>query len=142
MAGIYGGDKGTYSICVSGAYLAHFSSASPSFALLLIFFSPLTPFLLAGGYEGDVDLGERLTFSGAGGRALKGTDAKPENRRTAPQSANQSWETPMNASLRKSVETGKPIRVLRGFKGKSCFAPETGYRCASFLRPLATPSSR
>jgi len=34
----------------------------------------------------------------------------------------------VNAALRKSVSTKKPLRVLRGFKNPSPFAPETGYR--------------
>ena len=51
----------------------------------------------------------------------------PKNLRTAPQSADQTWDG-INASLLRSVETKKPIRVLRGFKGKSAFAPEEGYR--------------
>ncbi|GAA6004500.1 hypothetical protein JCM10207_000755 [Rhodosporidiobolus poonsookiae] len=98
VAGIAGSSDGCWSICVSG------------------------------GYDGDVDLGERLTFSGSGGRDLKGTDKNPKNLRTAEQSSDQLWTNPLNASLLKSVETQKPIRVLRGFKGKSCYAPLEGYR--------------
>ncbi|GAA5827042.1 hypothetical protein JCM11251_002219 [Rhodosporidiobolus azoricus] len=98
VAGIAGGTEGCWSICVSG------------------------------GYEGDVDLGERLTFSGSGGRDLKGVPGKEKNLRTAAQSSDQTWENPLNAALKKSIRTGKPIRVLRGFKGKSCYAPVEGYR--------------
>ncbi|GAA5898703.1 hypothetical protein JCM6882_000903 [Rhodosporidiobolus microsporus] len=98
VAGISGGDDGCWSICVSG------------------------------GYEGDVDMGTRLTFSGSGGRDLKGTPGKEKNLRTAEQSSDQTWDNPLNAALRRSVETGKPIRLLRGFKGKSCYAPLEGYR--------------
>ncbi|GAA6010684.1 hypothetical protein JCM11491_002895 [Sporobolomyces phaffii] len=82
---------------------------------------------VSGGYVDDVDLGYRLTFSGSGGRDLKGTAKMPKNLRTAPQSADQTWDG-LNAALKRSVETKKPIRVLRGFKGKSAFAPEEGYR--------------
>ncbi|GAA5959852.1 hypothetical protein JCM3765_000620 [Sporobolomyces pararoseus] len=82
---------------------------------------------VSGGYVDDVDLGYRLTYSGSGGRDLKGTAKMPKNLRTAPQSADQTWDG-INASLLRSVETKKPIRVLRGFKGKSAFAPEEGYR--------------
>ncbi|KAM0755932.1 hypothetical protein T439DRAFT_376209 [Meredithblackwellia eburnea MCA 4105] len=82
---------------------------------------------LSGGYEDDIDLGYAFTYTGSGGRDLKGTKANPKNLRTAPQSSDQEF-TAMNAALQYSVTTKKPIRVIRGFKGKSCFAPETGYR--------------
>lgn len=112
---------------------------------------------VSGGYVDDVDLGYRLTYSGSGGRDLKGkalvsnffalaiceknkmderklcarplpgTATAPKNPRTAPQSADQTWDG-LNASLKRSVETKKPIRVLRGFKGRSAFAPVEGYR--------------
>ncbi|GAA5969347.1 hypothetical protein JCM11641_007559 [Rhodosporidiobolus odoratus] len=98
VAGIAAGQQGCYSICVSG------------------------------GYDGDVDLGERLTYSGSGGRDLKGTATNRKNLRTAAQSFDQSWETPLNASLLRSVKSQKPIRVMRGYKGKSCYAPVEGYR--------------
>ncbi|XP_046862748.1 E3 ubiquitin-protein ligase UHRF1-like isoform X2 [Xenia sp. Carnegie-2017] len=44
---------------------------------------------LSGGYEDDLDFGECFTFTGEGGRDLKGTKANPKNLRTAPQSKNQ-----------------------------------------------------
>ncbi|GAA6039034.1 hypothetical protein JCM8097_000166 [Rhodosporidiobolus ruineniae] len=83
---------------------------------------------VSGGYDGDVDLGERLTFSGSGGRDLKGTPGKEKNLRTAAQSFDQTWDNPLNAALFRSVQTKKPIRVMRGHKGKSCYAPVDGYR--------------
>ncbi|KAL8283661.1 hypothetical protein RQP46_005456 [Phenoliferia psychrophenolica] len=82
---------------------------------------------LSGGYEDDIDLGYAFTYTGSGGRDLKGTAGAPKNLRTAAQSFDQSF-TAVNAGLQKSVETQKPIRVIRGFKSKSCFGPETGYR--------------
>ncbi len=42
---------------------------------------------LSGGYEDDVDLGETFTYTGSGGRDLKGTKANPKNLRTAPKAA-------------------------------------------------------
>ncbi|KAI0757013.1 hypothetical protein C8Q80DRAFT_1215776 [Daedaleopsis nitida] len=54
---------------------------------------------LSGGYEDDVDLGDAFTFTGSGGRDLHGTKSNPKNLRTAPQSADQSFETPLNAAL-------------------------------------------
>ncbi|KAI0365226.1 hypothetical protein BV20DRAFT_954754 [Pilatotrama ljubarskyi] len=83
---------------------------------------------LSGGYEDDVDLGEAFTFTGSGGRDLKGTKDKPKNLRTAPQSCDQSFENPFNRALKKSCETKKPIRVIRGYKLDSQFAPAEGYR--------------
>lgn len=34
----------------------------------------------------------------------------------------------MNRTLKASVDTGNPVRVIRGFKLKSVYAPSTGYR--------------
>jgi len=62
-----------------------------------------------------------------GGRDLKGTASNPKNLRTAPQSRDQKLSRG-NASLVKSVENKKPVRVIRGYKLRSPFAPEEGYR--------------
>lgn len=53
-----------------------------------------------------------------------------EKLRTAPQSSDQSFEDRNNAALQRSVDTQKPVRVIRGFKGKvrSKYAPSEGYR--------------
>ncbi|KAH9965754.1 PUA-like domain-containing protein [Russula dissimulans] len=83
---------------------------------------------LSGGYEDDVDLGECFTFTGSGGRALRGTKANPKNLRTAPQSSDQSFENSFNKALKISSETGKPVRVIRGYKLNSPYAPLEGYR--------------
>ncbi|KAF8640478.1 hypothetical protein AX17_000141 [Amanita inopinata Kibby_2008] len=114
VAGIAGGKEGAYSVAISG------------------------------GYDDDVDLGYAFTYTGSGGRALKGTKSAPKNvryfiftaeyhyrlpkLRTAPQSSDQSFENPFNKTLLKSVETKKPVRVIRGFKLKSKYAPSEGYR--------------
>jgi len=83
---------------------------------------------LSGGYEDDVDLGDCFTFTGSGGRALRGTKSNPKNLRTAPQSSDQNFENPSNRALKVSSETGKPVRVIRGFKLDSPYAPSEGYR--------------
>jgi len=75
-----------------------------------------------------VDLGECFTFTGSGGRALRGTKANPKNLRTAPQSSDQSFENSFNKALKISSETGKPVRVIRGYKLNSPYAPLEGYR--------------
>ena len=62
-----------------------------------------------------------------GGRDLKGTAAKPKNLRTAPQSRDQCLSRG-NAALVRSADTKRPLRVIRGFKSRSVFAPEEGYR--------------
>lgn len=97
VAGIHGGPDGAYSIALSG------------------------------GYEDDLDLGDCFTYTGEGGRDLKGTKAKPKNLRTAPQSKDQTL-TRGNLALSRSVETKNPVRVIRGYKLSSQFAPEDGYR--------------
>lgn len=98
VAGISGGPKGAYSVALSG------------------------------GYEDDVDLGYAFTYTGSGGRDLKGTKAKPKNLRTAPQSSDQTFENAFNKALQISAKTKKPVRVIRGFKLHSRYAPTEGYR--------------
>jgi len=46
--------------------------------------------------------------------------------RTAPQSSDQTFDNPMNKSLKVSSETRKPVRVIRGFKLPSIYAPASG----------------
>ncbi|KAI0669923.1 hypothetical protein C8Q78DRAFT_976572 [Trametes maxima] len=83
---------------------------------------------LSGGYEDDIDYGDAFTFTGSGGRDLRGTKDKPKNLRTAPQSCDQSFDNHYNMALKKSCETKKPIRVIRGYKLDSPYAPAEGYR--------------
>ncbi|KAF8898706.1 PUA-like domain-containing protein [Infundibulicybe gibba] len=83
---------------------------------------------LSGGYDDDVDLGYAFTYTGSGGRDLKGTKAAPKNLRTAPQSSDQTFENSFNKALKRSSETGKPVRVIRGYKLQSLYAPSEGYR--------------
>ncbi|KAJ1525645.1 hypothetical protein ONE63_008863 [Megalurothrips usitatus] len=82
---------------------------------------------LSGGYEDDVDLGDSFTYTGEGGRDLKGTASNPKNLRTAPQSKHQALVRG-NLALSRNVETGNPVRVIRGYKLNSKFAPDSGYR--------------
>ncbi|XP_071949007.1 uncharacterized protein [Antedon mediterranea] len=82
---------------------------------------------LSGGYEDDIDLGDCFTYTGSGGRDLKGTKANPKNLRTAPQSKDQTLAK-VNLALSRNVDNGKPVRVIRGYKLDSPFAPEDGYR--------------
>ena len=82
---------------------------------------------LSGGYEDDLDCGLAFTYTGAGGRDLKGTKANPKNLRTAPQSKDQTL-TRSNLALSRNVENRRSVRVIRGFKLDSPYAPEEGYR--------------
>lgn len=82
---------------------------------------------LSGGYEDDVDIGECFTYTGEGGRALKGTTSDPKNLRTAPQSKDQTL-TRGNLALSLNITTRIPVRVIRGSNLKNEFAPEYGYR--------------
>jgi len=94
--------------------------------------------VLSGGYEDDVDNGDEFYYTGAGGRDLSG------NKRTAEQSFDQEL-TRSNGALAvncackfddenggeaKDWTKGKPIRVVRGYKGAkhSKYAPELGNR--------------
>ncbi|KAK0233207.1 PUA-like domain-containing protein [Armillaria fumosa] len=83
---------------------------------------------LSGGYDDDVDLGYAFTYTGSGGRDLKGTAAQPKNLRTAAQSSDQTFENTFNKALKRSSENKKPIRVIRGYKLRSPYAPSEGYR--------------
>ncbi|KAF4605246.1 hypothetical protein EYR40_004029 [Pleurotus pulmonarius] len=87
---------------------------------------------LSGGYADDIDLGYAFTYTGSGGRDLRGTKANPKNLRTAPQDSDQTFENRVGPlyyiSFLKSSETRKPVRVIRGYKLKSKYAPSEGYR--------------
>ncbi|KAF8748396.1 SAD/SRA domain [Rhizoctonia solani] len=83
VAGISGGPEGAYSVALSG------------------------------GYDDDIDMGDAFTYTGSGGRDLKGTAKNPKNLRTAPQSSHQSFEHSFNKALKVSSETRKPVRVIR-----------------------------
>ncbi|KAI0335920.1 hypothetical protein GY45DRAFT_1358257 [Cubamyces sp. BRFM 1775] len=80
--------------------------------------------VLSGGYEDDKDEGYSFTYTGCGGRDKKSGE-KP---REGPQTCDQSWSNSRNMSLRVSAYTKKPVRVVRGYKSSSDFAPAKGYR--------------
>ncbi|THV02585.1 SRA-YDG [Dendrothele bispora CBS 962.96] len=77
--------------------------------------------VLSDKYEDDVDQGNLICYTGTGGK-------KDVNDDHAPQVEDQSFSHPMNASLLKSMETGKPVRVVRGMSKYSKYAPSKGYR--------------
>lgn len=76
--------------------------------------------VISGGYEDDLDLGEEIVYTGAGGN-----DAS-----TGKQVENQSWENKGNAGLLVSMDQGLHVRVIRGAAHKSEFSPQKGYSYA------------
>jgi SAD/SRA domain len=84
---------------------------------------------VSGGYEDDIDEGYKFVFTGEGGRHLNvdPKTGKAKNLRTAPQTRAQGMKKG-NLALKRSCETGNPVRVIRGYKGKSVWAPREGYR--------------
>ncbi|KDR72876.1 hypothetical protein GALMADRAFT_252197 [Galerina marginata CBS 339.88] len=72
-------------------------------------------------YEDDKDNGETLIYTGTGGQEDSFGGA-------GPQVADQTFDHPSNAALKKSVETKYPVRVVRGPNRGSRYAPESGYR--------------
>jgi len=73
--------------------------------------------VLNGGYKDDVDLGDRIIYTGMGGQDTRHN-----------QVADQSWATPANAAMRRNAQTGLPVRVIRGWRAKTRYSPLTGYR--------------
>jgi len=71
--------------------------------------------VLSGGYEDDVDSGDKQTFtySGAGGKS-EGTWGQPGR-----QTENQSFKHPDNFALERSSISKWPVRVVRAFEDAS-----------------------
>ena len=68
------------------------------------------------GYEDDEDHGAFIIYTGQGGQDSSGRQVKDQEYVRG------------NAGLRKSLLEGYPIRVIRGSKLKSPYAPQQGYR--------------
>jgi putative restriction endonuclease len=79
--------------------------------------------VIAGGYEDDVDHGEEVLFTGAGGH----------NPNTGRQVANQELAR-WNLALVKNLTDGLPVRVVRGAELGSPYAPAAGYRYDGLYR--------
>jgi len=80
--------------------------------------------VMSGAYEDDVDEGDWFTYIGTGGR----TDSHHRGKlcEELPQTFDQTFEHPHNASLLQSYVTRKPVRVVRGHK--TVHGPQNGYR--------------
>ncbi|KAJ7336372.1 PUA-like domain-containing protein [Mycena albidolilacea] len=77
------------------------------------------------GYEDDEDQGETIIYTGEGkGKPDEGQDTKSWKK----QQADQDMNSPGNAALKRSVETGNLVRVIRGSDGNIKYAPLQGYR--------------
>ena len=72
--------------------------------------------VLSGGYEGDVDYGDVIIYTGHGGR----------DPRTGQQTHDQPF-TRGNRALALSKQNGLPVRVVRGSNQDSPLSPPSGY---------------
>ncbi|KAH8094514.1 PUA-like domain-containing protein [Cristinia sonorae] len=88
--------------------------------------------VLSGGYEDDVDLGETFTYTGSGGRQKTSREGKAI--RMGPQIEDQSFKHHPNQALLMAMKNNRPIRVVRGFKLNSIYAPAEGYRYDGLYR--------
>ncbi len=73
--------------------------------------------VLSGGYEDDMDMGDEIIYTGAGGN----------DPNTKKQVKDQSWENTWNAGLLLSMNQGLPVRVIRGHTHRSEYSPQKGY---------------
>ncbi|PZG46988.1 hypothetical protein C1I98_13835 [Spongiactinospora gelatinilytica] len=73
--------------------------------------------VVSGGYRDDRDYGTTIFYTGHGGR----------DPNTGVQISDQSLEDSGNAALIRSMETGYPVRVVRGAGGDPDYSPPTGY---------------
>ncbi|KAG1899429.1 PUA-like domain-containing protein [Suillus fuscotomentosus] len=76
--------------------------------------------VVSGQYKDDKDEGDTIIYTGSGGH-------EPSDR-TREQVRDQEWTDFGNEALRKSSETGNPVRVVRGYELESEFAPWEGFR--------------
>jgi len=80
--------------------------------------------VMSGAYEDDIDERDWFTYIGTGGR----TDSHNRGKlcEELPQTFDQTFDHPHNASLLQSYVTRKPVRVVRGHK--TAHGPRNGYR--------------
>lgn len=79
--------------------------------------------VLSGGYEDDEDKGDIIIYTGHGGRDLN----------TGKQVAHQELIR-QNLALALSCQKGLPVRVIRGARQDSIYAPKEGYRYDGLYR--------
>ncbi|KAF8628978.1 hypothetical protein AX15_003617 [Amanita polypyramis BW_CC] len=78
--------------------------------------------VLSSGYIDNEDNGDFISYTGTGG---KGED---DFGHTQAHVRDQTFEHRHNAALKKSADTGRPVRVIRGANTRSVYAPLAGYR--------------
>jgi len=76
---------------------------------------------LSGQYEDDKDEGDFFIYTGTGGQR----DSYQGDKKHV---GDQTFGHPSNASLLKSIELKRPVRVVRGYKSNPRWAPPSGYR--------------
>jgi putative restriction endonuclease len=79
--------------------------------------------VLSGGYEDDIDDGDEIIYTGKGGQDPK----------TKKQVADQEMKE-QNEALARNMNTGYPVRVIRGYQGDSKHSPSSGYRYDGLFR--------
>ncbi|MGW2656749.1 YDG/SRA domain-containing protein [Streptomyces sp. NPDC001478] len=82
--------------------------------------------VLSGGYKDDEDLGDVIIYTGHGGQDGSGN-----------QVSDQSLDDSGNAALVTSHLQGLPVRVVRGSKSESVYAPQSGYRYDGLYRVVS-----
>ncbi|MGV9345787.1 YDG/SRA domain-containing protein [Streptomyces spiralis] len=82
--------------------------------------------VLSGGYKDDEDYGDVIIYTGHGGQDDSGN-----------QVSDQSLDDTGNAALVTSYLEGLPVRVIRGSKCESPYAPESGYRYDGLYRVVS-----
>ncbi|MBT3157100.1 HNH endonuclease [Streptomyces sp. CHA1] len=82
--------------------------------------------VLSGGYKDDEDLGDVIIYTGHGGQDGAGN-----------QISDQSLDDSGNAALVTSHLQGLPVRVIRGSKSESAYAPQSGYRYDGLYRVVS-----
>ncbi|KAJ6544774.1 PUA-like domain-containing protein [Mycena vulgaris] len=99
--------------------------------------TPAYSVVLSGGYEDDCDNGEFFTYTGEGGRSTVNVCPQRVPKGCSIIDSRQSWSGPQsndqewvrgNKSLQLSQISGNPVRVVRGHKLPSRYAPTEGYR--------------
>jgi len=86
--------------------------------------------VMSGGYEDDKDRGDIIIYTGTGGYEDKqyGGGSSGRSWGGGMQVVDQTFEHSHNNALLISCQLGKPVRVIRGCKLGTKYAPREGYR--------------
>ncbi|KAK2461106.1 hypothetical protein APHAL10511_006885 [Amanita phalloides] len=86
--------------------------------------------VLSSGYIDNKDEGNFISYTGTGG--------KEDNFGHHAVVVDQSFDHPHNQALKRSADTGRPVRVIRGPNKHSVYAPDEGYRYDGLYRVVRT----